>query len=158
MRREFQDAGAWRTGPGVVDKHCCIRGGLDCRADGCRAGDVQGERYDPFIVPGARVTGRGINLPRAAGECFVDEVGADAAVGSGDEDDGDIQGGSFRSAPEPRPRGVAIQIQWRPGRRLHTARWSSCVLGAIPQRGAQTRGRSPIPCRSGHFGNLAVKP
>lgn len=43
------------------------------------------------FVPGARVTGRGINLPRAAGVCFVDEVGADAAVGSGDEDDGVIQ-------------------------------------------------------------------
>ena len=54
-------------------------------------GDVKGEGHDAFVVPGARVAGGGVDLARAAGECFVYEVGSDAAVGSRDEDDGSVE-------------------------------------------------------------------
>nr|WP_234383233.1 transposase [Streptomyces dysideae] len=103
---DVQQTRARRDGARVVDEHGDVRRGGDGRVDRRGVGDVQGQGDDAFIVPGARGTGGGVDLGGAASQGFVDEVGADAAIGAGDEDDCSIERGHWCSFI---PRGCEVR-------------------------------------------------
>ncbi|TWP49483.1 hypothetical protein FKR81_23320 [Lentzea tibetensis] len=64
--------------------------GGDGRGDQRAVGDVKDQGDDACIVPGGG-TGGGVDLGGAARQGVVDEVGADTAIGAGDEDDRSVE-------------------------------------------------------------------
>jgi hypothetical protein len=87
--------------------------------DRLAVGDVEGERDDALVVPGAGCAGGGVDLRGAAGESLVHEVGSDAAVCSGDQDDCSIGEGMFmffllvdRLLVDHQPQGGRCRYCW----------------------------------------------
>ena len=85
VKRRGQQAAA-RTHAGVVDHDGGVTRG------GCRGshrfgvGDVERERHDPVIVPGARLACGGIDATGAPCHGLADELGPQSPVRSGDQD------------------------------------------------------------------------
>ena len=83
-RRGCRRAGVVHDDGGVAGERCR-------RGDGRGIRDVELERHDAVVVPRSRGARGRVDLRGAAFECLVHELGAEAPVRSGDEDDGSVQ-------------------------------------------------------------------
>ena len=70
---------------GIVDHDGGVARQLRQRGNGCRVGDVEGDRNDPRIVTGRRSARGGVDLRRSPVEQLGDERPAQPALSSGDD-------------------------------------------------------------------------